>query len=100
MARRVRSCCGSTFTVIESPPLASWGTGYLHELRPGVRHYVVATLDDVVEVCSHETPVWEAVEPAPLGAPLPGKSEHLYVGEDDMAIERLLEDLRQRNRHK
>lgn len=91
--------CGSTFTVIESPPLASWETGYLHELSPGVRHYVVATDDDVVEVLSHFAPTWEEVEPALPGNPLPGKSIHLYLGEDDAAIEQLGEELQRRSCH-
>jgi hypothetical protein len=90
--------CGSTFTVIESPPLASWETSYLHEVRPGVRHYVIATDDDVVEVLSHDAPTWEEAEPALPGDPLPGKSTHLYLGEDDAAIEHLVEDLNRRSR--
>jgi hypothetical protein len=90
--------CGFTFTVIESPPLASWETGYLHEMPPGVRHYVVATEDDVVEVLSHCAPTWEEVEPASPSDPIPGKSTHLYVGDDDTEIEQLREDLQRRNR--
>ena len=90
--------CGSTFTVVESPPLASWATGYLHELPPGVRHYVVTTGDDVVEVLSHHAPIWEEAEPADPSDSLPGKGEHLYQGEDDDAIERLGEDLQRRSR--
>jgi|GEM_PF-2297950 len=87
---------GFTFTVAESPPLASWGTEYLHDVVPGIRHFVVATEDDVVEVLSAEEPVWEAAVPAPVNSPLPGKAKHLYVGEDDQEIERLVEDVKRR----
>lgn len=89
---------GFTFTVEESPPLASWGTVYLHVLSPGIRHFVIATADDVVEVLSTEEPVWEAMSPAKAGEPLPGKTRHLYLGEDDEEIERLVEDVRRRQR--
>lgn len=87
---------GFTFTVEESPPLASWGTVYLHELMPGIRHYVIATEDDVVEVLSTEEPIWEAVSPAEKGAPLAGKARHLYVDEDGVQIDQLVEDVKRR----
>src|SRR5229473_5087457 len=48
---------GSTFTVREPTPLGSWGTVYLHQVRPEVQHYVITTEDDVVEVLSCETPI-------------------------------------------
>lgn len=87
---------GYTFTVEESPPLASWGAVYLHAIEPKTRHFVIATEDDVVEVLSAEDPVWEAVDPAEAEASLPGKSTHLYIGQDDAAIERLVEDVKRR----
>lgn len=87
---------GFTFTVEESPPLASWGTVYLHEVIPGIRHFVIATEDDVVEILSAEEPLWEAASPAEAGEPLPGKAEHLYVGDDDVGIARLFEDVKRR----
>ncbi len=89
---------GSTFTVQESPPLASWGTVYLHDVVPRIRHFVIATGDDVVEVLSSEEPVWEAASPAEAGELLPGKSRHLYVGEDDAEIERLVEEAQRRQK--
>ncbi|WP_145067018.1 hypothetical protein [Engelhardtia mirabilis] len=87
---------GFTFTVEESPPLASWGTVYLHEVVPGIRHFVIATEDDVVEVLSAEEPVWEVARPAEAGEPLPGKARHLYLGEDDVEIDRLVADVKRR----
>jgi hypothetical protein len=87
---------GFTFTVEESPPLASWGTVYLHEVVPRIRHFVIATEDDVVEVLSAEEPVWEAADPAEPGEPRPGKARHLFRGEDDEEIDRLVEDVRRR----
>lgn len=89
---------GFTFTVEESPRLASWGTVYLHVVEPQIRHYVIATEDDVVEVLSAEDPKWEPAEPAESVAPLPGKARHLYVGDDDAAIEQLTKDLERRKR--
>lgn len=89
---------GFTFTVEELPRLASWGTVYLHEVRPGVRHFVIATEDDVVEVLSTQVPTWESAAPAEVGSPIPGKAEHLYLGEDDARIARLVDDLKSRNK--
>lgn len=90
--------CGFTFTVQESPQFASWAADYLHAVAPEVRHYVIATEDDVVEVLAAVEPIWEAADPAQPDSPLPGKAKHLYIGEDDAEIERLVVDLRDRNR--
>lgn len=87
--------CENTFTVGESPRFASWETGYLQDVLPAARHFVIATEADVIEVLSGETPIWETAEPAPIGAPPPGKSSHLYLGEDDVEIEALLARTRQ-----
>ena len=92
--------CGNTFTAQETPPLASWGTEYLHEVVPHVQHYVIATEDDVIEVLTDHEPVWEEIEPAQEGDPLPGKSEHLYRGEDDEEIERRFAELRGKKKKK
>lgn len=89
---------GFTFTVEESPPLASWGTVYLHEVMPGIRHFVIATGDDVVEVLSAEEPVWEALGPAMADEPRGGNATHLDVHEDDAEIERPVEDSKRRQR--
>ncbi|MEO7190227.1 MAG: hypothetical protein ABI051_04165 [Vicinamibacterales bacterium] len=90
--------CGSTFIVDEQPTFASWDTGYLQHQMPDTRHFVIATGDDVIEVLSGEEPAWEAVDGADPGDPLPGKSTHLYFGEDHAAIDRLEADLRERNK--
>lgn len=87
---------GSTFTVEEAPPLASWGTEYLHQAHPRTRHFVIATQDDVIEVLSMDQPIWEVAEPATKEAPVPGKAQHLFVGEDDAEIEELVRDLQRR----
>ena len=82
--------CGSTFTVEESPRFASWNTEYLHDVAPKTRHFVITTEDDVVEVLASEEPVWEVEEAAEPQASFPGKAEHLYMGEDDVAIKQLI----------
>jgi len=81
--------CGNTFTVSETPRHASWATGHLEIVMPSVQHYVVATLDDVVEVLTDIEPEWEQVPAAAPGDPAAGKSTHLWWGEDAEAIERL-----------
>jgi hypothetical protein len=88
---------GFTFTVDESPRFASWGTVYLHDVVPGAQHFVIATDDDVVEVISAQSPIWESADPAERGSPSPGKSRHLYVGEDDAEIEQLIADVKGRD---
>jgi len=90
--------CGFTFTVTEPVPFASWDTDYLHDMVPATRHFVIATNDDVIEVLSGEEPVWEGIAAAAPDDPVPVKSIHLYVGEDDDAIHRLSADLKDRNR--
>jgi hypothetical protein len=90
--------CGRTFTVQESPSLQSWGTESLHEVRPGIRHFVIATMDDILEVLSASEPVWEEAPCAHDGDPMPGKAGHLFVREDQAQIERLMSDLRSRNK--
>ena len=82
---------GFTFTVEELPRFASWGTVYLHDVLPQAQHFVIATEDDVVEVISAQAPIWEIAAPAEVNSPIPGKSEHLYVGEDDARIAELVE---------
>lgn len=77
-----RQRCGWTFTVDEPSPHASWGSDYLHRVLPGLRHYVVATDDDVVEVLSRQEPIWDTVDAARRDDPPPGKSEHIYLGGD------------------
>jgi hypothetical protein len=86
--------CGSTFVVQEPKPFVSWGTGdYLQAMKPGMRHFVVSTEDDVIEVLSAGEPQWEQAEPAQAEEPIPGKATHLYVGEDEAEIERLTQEL-------
>ncbi len=86
--------CGFTFTVDETSRFASWGTGYLEDVAPNARHFVIATEDDVIEVLSVEEPMWHALEPARPEEPLPGKAQHLYAGEDDAVIRRMLAGLK------
>jgi len=74
------------------------GTLYVDVFEPKVRHFVIATNDDVIEVLSAAEPIWEAIEAAGVDEPLPGKSVHLYVGEDDEEIRRLGEDLESRKK--
>ncbi|MGC4093233.1 MAG: hypothetical protein QM756_42955 [Polyangiaceae bacterium] len=90
---------GSTFTVEESPRFASWGTVYLHDVVPNAQHFVIATEDDVIEVVSAQLPTWESADPAPLSSPTPGKSRHLYVGEDDAELEQLYANVKRPNDH-
>lgn len=80
--------CGSTFVVENS----SW-IKELVELQP-LRHYVVATLDDVIEVACETEPVWETLESAPAEPPLDARSRHLWIGEDDARIDDLKDKLR------
>ena len=54
--------------------------------------------DDVVEVISAEVPIWEIAAPAEVGSRIPGKAEHLYVGEDDVRIAPVLDDVKSRNK--
>lgn len=87
--------CGHTFTVDETPRFASWATGYLYDVAPSTRHFVITTMDDVVEVLSANEPTWAtAAESAGPDRAVAGKAEHLYFGEDDAAIERLSAELR------
>ena len=90
--------CGATFIVAEDPPFASWATQYLQDFEPATKHFVIATDDDVIEVLSAAEPVWEELEGAAPAAPLPGKSRHLYVGEDDEVIKQVVNDIKARNR--
>jgi hypothetical protein len=91
--------CGWTFTVEETPPLASWdSSGYLAGMWSGARHYVIATDDDVVEILSDEAPTWETLPPAAVDEPPAGKSTHLYMGEDDAEIQRVFAETKDRQR--
>ncbi len=87
----------STFMVEEREPLSSWHTGYLHEVVPGVKHYVIATTEDVIEILSSTEPLWRQVAPPAPDEPLPGKIEHLFIGEDDARIAELAKDLKRRH---
>jgi len=58
---RTRQRCGATFTVREAAPFTSWAAdAYMSDIESGLRHFVVATDDDVVEVLSRNQPEWEA----------------------------------------
>ena len=86
--------CGFTFTVEETPRLASWHTGHLHVVSANIRHFVVATEDDVIEILSTEEPSWHPADAGRPEEPRPGKAHHLYRGEDDAEIGRLLDELK------
>lgn len=88
--------CGTTFTVDEPSPFVSWTSASVHILDE-TRHFVIATGDDVIEVLSAGRPIWEEIAGAAPDEPMPGKSVHLYFGEDDEAIQRLEADLKRRN---
>jgi|SRR5687767_6966439 len=90
--------CGATFIVAEDPPFASWATDYLKDFEPTTRHFVIATDDDVIEVLSSALPIWEELEGAAPDLPIPGKSHHLFIGEDDEAIKQLVDDIKTKNR--
>ncbi len=65
----------------------------LVELQP-LRHYVLATLDDVIEVACETEPVWETLEPAGAEPSLDAASRHLWVGEDTAGINGLIDEMR------
>ena len=90
--------CGNTFTVTQTPALRSWDTVYLHEVAPDIRHYVIATNDDVLEVLSLAEPTWEPAAPLPLDAEPSGKSKHLYTDKDDSKINQLIKKIRSNNK--
>jgi len=89
--------CGFTFLVKENPPFHSWGTVYLHTVLPDVRHYVIATDDDAVEVLSTCVPKWEPKMHTSDGDSNAGKSTHLYIGDDDARINELMADIKREN---
>ena len=81
--------CGSTFTVLNSP----WIDEVLVDYPI---HYVLCTLDDIIEVVSEKEPVWQPLEDAPEDAPIPGKVQHLFLPEDEAEVEKLVQDIRDR----
>jgi hypothetical protein len=80
--------CGSTFIVEDSAWIQE-----LVELSP-LRHYVLATLDDVIEVACEVEPRWEAMGSAQAELPLDARSRHFWKGEDDADIDRLVDEVR------
>lgn len=90
---RSRQRCGNTFFVKESDWIAGFrNTEPLLELkaRGTLRHYVIATEDDVVEVISSQQPSIETLGDAPEGEPPAGRSVVLYNPHDRSEIETLL----------
>jgi hypothetical protein len=90
--------CGTTFVVDETPIFASWETGYLQDVAPNARHFVIATDDDVIEILSTDEPIWQQIDGAKPDEALPGKANHLYAGEDNEEIRQLITDVKRRNR--
>ncbi len=96
----LRAGVGWTITIPDSP--------WLDELRakeplldvhsPGCRHFAIVTEDDVVDVLTAEEPEICEVAPADTNEPLPGKSQILRYLEDRERIDRLADDIRERNR--
>lgn len=82
--------CGSTFVVEHSPWIDE-----LVEIRP-LRHYVLCTLDGVIEVAAEVEPEWEELGPSHAEPSLPGRSRHLWHGEDDARIDRIVDDIQRR----
>ncbi len=83
--------CGSTFVVEQSPWIDE-----LAQIRP-LRHYVIATLDDVIEVAAEVAPEWEELGPALTEPPLPARSRHLWYGEDNAEIEQVVRKFQSRS---
>lgn len=73
---RVARRCGETFIVERSPWLKE-----LVEMQP-LKHYVVTTLDEVLEVAAEVEPTWETAPPAEQGSPMPGKVQHYFWPDD------------------
>ena len=77
----------NAFTVERSRWIAE-----LVEMHP-LQHFVICTLDDIVEVAAEVDPVWETLGPAPPDATFVGKVQNLWVREDGAEIDKLRQDL-------
>jgi hypothetical protein len=90
--------CGFTFTVEQSPWIASFEPSepLLAQNHKKLRHFVICTEDDILEVISNDEPQIESIAPAPVNAPEPGKSQHLYYPTDKEKINQLVEKVRGR----
>jgi hypothetical protein len=91
--------CGYTFIVLDSPWIESFRPqeSLLDAFYPTLKHYVIATDDDVIEVLSPEPPLVVYLGSAPQDAPMPGKSNHLYYPKDKQEIEQMVQDIIDRN---
>jgi hypothetical protein len=78
---------GHTFEVVNSPWLSAFRASEpLVDVHfPKLRHFVVTTEDDVIEVLSPEPPKVLELGPAPADALPAGKSEVFYSPEDGTA---------------
>jgi len=86
---------GWTATIPESPWLAGLREQepLLDVHFPGLRHYQIATEDDVVDVLSADAPRIDEIPPGAPGDPPVGKSTILYADEDADEVRRLFDDL-------
>ena len=86
--------CGSTF-IFEASSWNDTNSGLPH-MDTQARHYVVATIDDVLEVVSGREPVWEEIAPAKPDSSPPGKADHLFLPDDREEVELFIKDIQAR----
>ena len=81
---KTKQRCGNTFSVVESPWIASFRPHepLLDIHYPKLVHFVIATGDDVIEILSPEAPRIDDLGATPADAPPPGKSTTLYYPKD------------------
>ncbi|NLS79498.1 MAG: hypothetical protein GXY76_19795 [Chloroflexi bacterium] len=87
--------CGNTFT-FEGSNWDGTGPAHLPSYAVNARHFVLATLDDVIEVVSSNEPTCGAIEPAEPNSPPPGKAVHYFLPDDRQAVKGLVRELRVR----
>lgn len=90
--------CGCTFTVEESPWIASFEPEepVLALNYKVLRHFIICTDDDVIDVLSNAEPKIESIESASADTPEPGKSQNLYLPADKDKVDELIEKIRGR----
>ena len=68
----------------------------LEAIFPNLKHWLIRTEDDVIEVLSDETPTFREIAPATAEIPPAGKSTILYSPEDRAEIEQIISEVEQR----